>query len=456
MTLWRKLSVRAMAIGLIAAIAGFLSAAATASVLLLQSQRATAEALRDWATHTGPQLCEQTPNDWSFRLPLGAQAFAYDAASRKSLNPAATPLLLDPVDVPAQVGETRILRRNEHRGRVFALRARASGPCALLAVTWPRQNLLAGQIATGVIAFALASVAIAGLGFVAVMRPLTRRVQTLCRAAEAMGVPADYPVVASTARGDELDRIQSSMDFAHRRIVADAQKLTQRLRGLQEHLANIAHDLRTPLASLQAHIEEAMDAELLTEVGPPLGGALNDCVYLAGLTENLRLASQLDEGWNPARAEFLDLGNTVTRVAQRLAHYAQRRKISLNHAVPERSIQVACDPFACEQALSNVIENAIAHLPPQGQIGIVLDCAPENTFSLTIIDDGPGVTASDLERLTQRSFRADAARARDPRGSGLGLAITRTVCDCCGWHLQFSQSEEGGLKVAISGRIEGA
>jgi signal transduction histidine kinase len=276
-------------------------------------------------------------------------------------------------------------------------------------------------------------------------------VEALRRAAEAVG-DANYPAAEAPGALDELTRIRAALDRAHARISESSARLAERLRSLQEHLTNVAHDLRTPLASLQAHVEEALDAEAHAESRESLQRALADCVYLAGLSENLRLASQLQEGWDPARAGELDLTSTVERVAGRLLHYARRRGISLQYAVPDAPIWVRCDAFACEQALGNVIENAVTHLSAGGRVGVVLDALAERRFALTVVDDGPGVAPSELSQLGERTFRSDDARARDPRGSGLGLAIAKTVCDRCGWTLEFSRAQEGGLRVEIRGQ----
>lgn len=452
MTLFRRLSVRVLITALLAAVLGLGCAAASVGVLLRKSQRSTAESLRSWATQTGPKWCEQAPESWSFRLSGGSRAFAYDVSLHSSRNPSADPWPLANSDPPAHVGDTLAFSRNAQRGRVFALRARERGPCSLIAVTYPPDSALGTPARVGIAVFLLASLPSALFGFVSVMRPLGRRVQVLSRSAAAMGSNGYQPATTRPI-GDELDAIHASMDRAHGRILQDQERLATRLKTLREHLANVAHDLRTPLASLQAQVEEALDTSLSPEAQSALQGALRDCVYVSGLTENLRLQSQLEEGWDPARAPALDLAATVMRTAQRLEHYAKRRGISLNHAVPEAPVSALCDPFACEQTLSNIIENAIAHLGPGGQIGILLDYSANGTFKLTIADDGKGVGIADLHRLGERAFRTDEARARDPRGSGLGLAIARTVCERCGWQLAFAHAEAGGLQVQITGLI---
>ena len=83
-------------------------------------------------------------------------------------------------------------------------------------------------------------------------------------------------------------------------------------------------------------------------------------------------------------------------------------------------------------------------------MAVVLE-SDEKSFSLVVVDDGPGVLPAELPRLGERTFRIDKARQRDPSGSGLGLAITSGICERCGWTLSFERQEPRGLSVKITG-----
>src|SRR5262249_20364407 len=114
---------------------------------------------------------------------------------------------------------------------------------------------------------------------------------------------------------------------------------------------------------------------------------------------------------------------------------------------------VRCDARLAQQALGNLVQNAIGYADAGGHVVVLLEKAREGRFALTVVDDGPGVPPAELPRLGDRSFRSKEARQRDPRGSGLGLAITNEICTHYGWTLRFSSVQPRGLHVSIEGRL---
>jgi signal transduction histidine kinase len=140
----------------------------------------------------------------------------------------------------------------------------------------------------------------------------------------------------------------------------------------------------------------------------------------------------------------------VSAIGARSTFYAARRGISLETAVPDGAVMVDCHTIAAEQAVRNLVENAIAYGDRDGHIALMLEIEGDS-FLLTVVDDGPGVAPSELARLGERTFRSDEARARDPRGSGLGLAITNEICARCGFELAFANETPRGLRVTIRG-----
>jgi signal transduction histidine kinase len=207
---------------------------------------------------------------------------------------------------------------------------------------------------------------------------------------------------------------------------------------------------------VQLALERGSDVAADPALAELLHGALKDIVYLGGLTANLRLASQLRGGWSPAATVTpVDLRDTVERVAGRARILARRGGIALDVAVPDEPVPASCDPVAAEQAIGNVVDNAVAYGDRGGHVAVVLEWEG-GRFLLRVEDDGPGVPAAELPRLGERTFRSDEARRRDPRGSGLGLAITTEVCERCGWALAFDSPAPRGLRVTIRGAVVAA
>jgi signal transduction histidine kinase len=402
--------------------------------------------------------CRTRPASWTMRgwLVHELEGYAYDARGA-SANPAAPPLRRDLAD---RLGPEPHAFELDQRGAgsvgTMVFRTGEPAPCELVQVSW---HSTAGEqrVARVVIISGLASAAIAcALGLIVLVVPLGRRIRRLSAAAARVGEADGYTVRAATARGDELDAVRDVLDRAHLRIRDDARLLEDQRAALERHLARIAHDLRTPLTSLQIALEYAADLSSEPAVRAAIAGALRDTVYVAGLTEDLRLASKLRSGWNPADdVADVELHELVGRIVSRAQILARRRQVELAASLPDDPVRVRCNAVAVEQAIANIVDNAVAHNDPHGHVAVLLTAHPGG-FELEVRDDGPGVAAGDLPRLGQAAFRSDEARHRDPRGSGLGLAITAEVCARIGWELVFTPLEPRGLLVQIRGGAERA
>ncbi len=356
-----------------------------------------------WETYERAR-CEASPDTWSMVLERGARTYAYDPVTLSSRNPQAPPLERPLWERLERSGGREALEAHGvtlASGGALMARTAGAGPCAIVQTTWPAQPIQSDLYALFPVGVLFTIAAAAGIGLFALVRPIER--------------------------------------------------IEKRHVELQRHLADVAHDLKTPISSLHLAIEQALDGNRDAEVKVLLSSALDDTVYLAALTSNLRLASEMREGWDPSAAgATVDLTEVVDRVVARTRFFAKRKGIALEAAVPDGPTRAGCDPVAAEQAISNVVENAVTHGESGEHVAVLLERRGEG-FSLSVVDDGPGVPDAELPRLGERTFRSDDARRRDPRGSGLGLAITSEVCTRCGWRLSFDRESPRGLRVTIRG-----
>ena len=264
-----------------------------------------------------------------------------------------------------------------------------------------------------------------------------------------MGDAARYEPLQDE-HGDDIGAIAVALDGAHERMLDDAARLDARSTELEEHLANVAHDLRTPIASLQLSLGRAIDLPVGAEQSELLSASLADVMYITGLVENLRLASKLEHGASFGQAQ-VDLTEVADRVQARFSLLGDHSGIEVAVGRPDDSVLALCEPALAEQVLSNLVHNALVHGEPGGHVSIVLE-ASAGEFRLSVRDDGPGVPPAELPLLAERTFRSDRARQRDPRGAGLGLAIVREVCRRVDWSLTLEPEEPRGLRVTIAGK----
>jgi signal transduction histidine kinase len=402
--------------------------------------------------------CERDPAGFARGHGPDLELNVYDGDTLAPARADATPL--DPVLLARlQAGEVAPSRMYffDPWGGAALRRTGDHGPCAIVQMRWKlsapdrRYSLL--------VIFGLLAVSVAlavGLASFFAVRPIALRLEKLRRATQQVGQAAGYASAADAAR-DDIGQLSALLDQAHGRIAADAARMEARHRALEQHLANIAHDLRTPLASLQIALEQ-----LAVDVRPADGtdlvrGAIGDVVYMGSLIDNLYLACRLQEGADPLHGDLrVDLCALVDRVARRFAALGRTRGIEVHGARPDAALWARCNPAMAEQALANLVHNAVAHGEPGGHVAILLEETGDSGFTLTVVDDGPGVPPADLPKIGDRTFRTDEARRRDPKGGGLGLAISQEVCSRAGFTLTLTGEQPRGLRATIRGSSLGS
>jgi signal transduction histidine kinase len=230
------------------------------------------------------------------------------------------------------------------------------------------------------------------------------------------------------------------LDDAHARALRAREEEAARRSALEAHLDDVAHDLRTPLTALHLHLEAA------TADAPPaqrarLEAALGDVTYLTQLTGNLRADAALRAPADDVRS---DLSGIVARVVARFEVIGHHAGVEVAGVVPDAPVLVRADPALTEQAIANLLHNAVRHNRPGGHVSAWLQSTPDG-FRLEVADDGPGVPPDRLATLGDPGI----GRARRQ----LGLPITRAVCQRAGWTIRFGALEPSGLQAVVEGPI---
>lgn len=408
----------------------------------------------------GRERCEMAPGAWTERFhprppprngrPPETWLFAYDARL-SSENPAA-PALRDAVDAAAfATRDTSFVRlRHAATNDVLVRMPWVTGPCAMVLV----QHRAARDHIIPPLEVVLLPPAIALISLLFALGPVIRRIRGLTR--EVHRSAADLYATPITVGGsDEIGELARAFDNAGRDVRNHVAMQEQRERTLRNFLENTTHDITIPLTVLQGHIAQLQQH---AKAGTPADAsiahdAMNEVHYIASLLHNLGIAAKLEGGAPQMRRGPVDLNALVRRAVGRHNPVAKESRIALAHAVPEATLWTDADVTLVEQAISNVIYNAVRHNRPGGHVGVTLDAVGHERFILHVIDDGPGLAEDDLQRLSERYFRGDAARSRYPNGQGLGLTISSDVCRLHDWHLAFSRSSFGGLHVEFTGPL---
>lgn len=321
---------------------------------------------------------------------------------------------------------------------------RHASTCAILVV---RMRERAGARRDQLAALALITLSSIVAAWIAA-GPVISRLRGL---AAAVHVSADtqYETRVPATGGDEVAALAAAFNAAGARVRGQFVELHAREESLRTFVANTAHDIGVPLTVLQGHLASINSAN--PGANATVRAAINEVHYLGSLIRNLHAATRLDAAGVPLERHSVDLNALVERVAARHRMIAASSEIELNFAVPETPVVVSADVTLFEQALSNLVDNAIRYGRSGGHVAIVLDAG----FVLRVVDDGPGVPDEDLARLTARRFRSAEARTRRPDGQGLGLAIAVEALERLGCSLTFSRPAGGGLAAEIRAGVTG-
>jgi signal transduction histidine kinase len=239
------------------------------------------------------------------------------------------------------------------------------------------------------------------------------------------GVPRALPVPPAR---DEVRLLAVTLNDMLSRL-AEAQ---QRQRDL---VSDTAHELRSPIASIRAQLEVALDHPDGLDWAETARDVHADTLRLARLTEDLLLLARLDG--QPLRRTGVDLCALCTAAA---AGYATAR-VPVRASVDKTTCTVEGDPDALRRLLVNLLDNAVRHAASQVCVSVRSEAG---WAVLTVTDDGPGIPASDRERVFGRFTRLDNARDRTgEEGAGLGLAIVRSTAEAHGGSASLGDAGPG-------------
>lgn len=284
---------------------------------------------------------------------------------------------------------------------------------------------------------AIAAVLIATLVAVLLARYLSRPIQTLEAAAEGLAggdlaqrvEPAGPTEVA--ALGDAFNRMADSLE--------EAEVLRRRL------VADVAHELRNPIAAARVHAE-GMAEGILPATQSRFDALVGDLGHLSILVNDLQQLAIAEAGQLRYEMAPVDLSALVSREA---LHAAESAPASLHISANgvHSPVWIEGDDLRLSEVLRNLLSNAIRHTS-EGSIVVSVTAQTDGRVEVRVADTGEGIPTEDLPYVFERFYRADAARASDTGGAGLGLAIARRIVEDHGGEV-FAESEPGGAAVGF-------
>jgi signal transduction histidine kinase len=263
----------------------------------------------------------------------------------------------------------------------------------------------------------LAAAAATWLAVSAALQPVDR----MRAAADAVdvGVPDEVPRLDLPAGGDELRRLGETLNDMLGRLHAAGERQ-------RRFVADAAHELRSPIASLRTQLEVALAVPNQPEDWPRIvTDALADVDRLHQLAEDLLLLARLDGG-STRRVQIVDIGPLT--------------------GSPVEGLLVDGDELELRRMLDNLVVNARRYARETVDVHAA---RRGDDVVITVDDDGPGIAEADRERVFERWVRLDDSRGRDDGGAGLGLSIVRSIARAHGGDANLESSPQGGLRAVV-------
>ena len=317
------------------------------------------------------------------------------------------------------------------------LAARGSANAVLKTALWSIGMVAVLCLAAGLVAFTL------------ITRPLRRLTETV-RGFDIDGAPRELPapLASSVSSRDEI----AVLDGAYRQMVARMgeqwRTLSRQDQERRELIANISHDLRTPLSSLHGYLETLLlkDETLSApERRRYLGIALDQSRKVGGLAQSLFELARLEYGFVQPEREPFSMTDLMQDVFQKFELAAEARGVQLKAQFPPRLPAVHADLGLIERVLSNLLDNALRYTPQGGRIEVALATPTADALEVTVSDTGPGIPREQREGLFERPFTVGGAR----RDGGLGLRIVHRILELHGSRIELLDAPGASFRFSL-------
>jgi signal transduction histidine kinase len=241
--------------------------------------------------------------------------------------------------------------------------------------------------------------------------------------------------------------------FATRRAFAKERALNEQKSNF---VSSVSHELRAPIASVRL-MAESLERGNVTDPGKQreyfrfIG---QECRRLSALIANVLDFARIEQGRKQYELEPTDLGGLVEETVRLMQPYAAEREVRLKSEVRSPKSEVELDGRAIQQALVNLIDNAIIHSPAGETVTVALESGPTlnpqpSTLNISVTDHGPGIPATEIEKIFERFHRLGSELRRETQGVGIGLSIVKHIVEAHGARVLVESEIGKGSRFTI-------
>ena len=218
----------------------------------------------------------------------------------------------------------------------------------------------------------------------------------------------------------------------------------------KEFVANVSHELKTPLCSIKGYSETMMDRDLEPEEIKKFAKVINDeANRMDRIVADLLQLSRFDYKKNVWDRNKLNIDDLAKQVVENLQYVAKEKKHNLKCVVNMIPGPVLASKDAIQQVMTNIISNSIKYTPDGGEITVYVGAAGGKAY-IKFVDNGIGIPEKDLKRIFERFYRVDKARSRQMGGTGLGLSIVKEIVEAHEGTIEMKSEEGVGTEVIVT------
>ena len=297
-----------------------------------------------------------------------------------------------------------------------------------------------------IVLITLCGVVVARIVSSMVSRPMLAQIAELEAGSNAIA-NGDLGRRVAVLTNDELGRLATRFNY-----LTDQLGAAERQR--RAFVANISHDLRTPIAIIRGHLDAQLDGHHVGDITPEMSFAAidNELQTLSRLVEDLFTSSRLDEGVMPVATGAVDIAELARQAVKGIRAYAlNHARVSVNVQVPPDRLPTARgDATKITQVLNNLLHNAVRHTPEGGIVVVQVEPDPGRSWvHVTVCDTGVGIPPESLEHIFERYYQGESIQPNG--GSGLGLSIVRKLVEMQGGSVWIESTV--GVGTAVSFRL---
>ncbi|MDP3791429.1 MAG: GAF domain-containing sensor histidine kinase [Candidatus Omnitrophota bacterium] len=255
-------------------------------------------------------------------------------------------------------------------------------------------------------------------------------------------------------RESDLDLLNAIADFAA--IAIEVIKLEEQIsksnKDHRELVSNVAHDLKTPLATIKEAILlmlEGVSGQINEKQKKYLDISAENVERMVHMVDDILLSDDTLCSRQSLNRNLFNVTDTAKGIIDSLGIIAKKKGIKLGGYIPDKRIEIWGDPDKLNEVISNLVENAIKYNRPEGRVDVSLE-EDERSVTISVRDTGMGISKEDIGKIFDRYYRINSAERKDVAGSGLGLSIVKNIVNMHKGNIAVESESDHGTKFTVT------